>query len=120
MQAARRSSTTVAADALRLLGAGEDAVDGDDAHAVLAPEHMRAPDGRGDDQRADGLMQRCEPDRDAGQHREDAEEDLRSEGRMDRDRTPARPPSSGRIRRAKMTSAATATQAHQRWMKWMR
>ena len=108
------------ADALGLLGAGEDAIDRDDAHSRHPPEDVRAPDRRGDDQRADRLVKHGEPDRDAGQHGHDAEHDLRAERGVDRAR---RPPGRRRAcgsRRAKMTSAATVTQAHQRWMKWIR
>ena len=79
---------------------------------------VRAPGGRGDEQRADRLVQRGEPERDAGQHGGDAEQDLDAERRVDGDRRRGR--SSGRTRRAKTTSAATATHAHQRWMKWIR
>ena len=54
--------------------------------------------------------------RDAGHHGGDAEQDLRAERAVDRDRRARR--SQRLMRRASTTSAATATQAHQRWRKW--
>ena len=50
------------------------------------PQFVRAPHGRRDEQRAGRLVEDREPDRDAREHGEDAEDDLRAERRVDRDR----------------------------------
>ena len=85
----------------------------------LAAQLVRAPDGRGDQQRAGRLVKDGEPDRDARQDREDAEDDLGAERRVDRDRRGPRAFDLATLR-AKSTSTATTTQAHQRCMKWSR
>jgi len=51
---------------------------------------MRAPHGRSEQQRADRLVKRGEPDRDARQHGEDAEQNLGAERRVDGDRRRSR------------------------------
>jgi len=51
----------------------------------LSPKFISAPHRARDQQRANRLVERGEPDSDAGHHRGDAEQDLRAEGGMDRD-----------------------------------
>ncbi len=74
-----------AADAFGLLGIGEHRIDRDDAHAAAA-EHVRAPYGRGEQQRAGRLVEHREPDGDARDDGENAKDDLGAEGRVDGDR----------------------------------